>query len=179
MACQGPLSVGFSRQEYWSHSLLQGIFLTQGLNPSLLCWQADSLLLSHLGSPVLSDITAVIESSFQCECFRGAVYQAGNSVLGRGSSMSPAPWLYGSLEGMSAGQFSMVLRCDDPLGPLGTCGRSGWMGLHGRLHRKGIAGVWRPTWTRQRSGLLWPCGLTIYNHIGDSEGGALAMAQEA
>ena len=143
MACQGPLSVGFSRQEYWSHSLLQGIFLTQGLNPSLLCWQADSLLLSHLGSPVLSDITAVIESSFQCECFRRAVYQAGNSALGRGSSMSPAPWLYGSLEGMSAGQFSMVLRCDDPLGPLGTCGRSGWMGLHGRLHRKclGFPGV--------------------------------------
>ena len=33
------------------HFLLQGIFLTQGLNPSLLCllhWQADSLLLHHL-----------------------------------------------------------------------------------------------------------------------------------
>ena len=33
------------------HSLLQGIFPTQGLNPHLLHWQADSLLLSHLGSP--------------------------------------------------------------------------------------------------------------------------------
>ena len=35
------------------HSLLQGIFLTQGLNPSLLHllhWQADSLPLSCLGS---------------------------------------------------------------------------------------------------------------------------------
>ena len=34
--------------------LLQGIFPTQGLNPHLLCllhWQADSLPLSHLGSP--------------------------------------------------------------------------------------------------------------------------------
>ena len=31
------------------HFLLQGIFLTQGLNPHLL-WQADSLPLSHLGS---------------------------------------------------------------------------------------------------------------------------------
>ena len=33
---------------------LQGIFLTQGLNPSLLCLlhgQADSLPLWHLGSP--------------------------------------------------------------------------------------------------------------------------------
>ena len=31
--------------------LLQGIFLTQGSNPRLLHWQADSLPLSHLGSP--------------------------------------------------------------------------------------------------------------------------------
>ena len=30
------------------HFLLQGIFLTQGLNPHLLHWQADSLPLSHL-----------------------------------------------------------------------------------------------------------------------------------
>ena len=34
------------------------------------------------------------------------MYQAGNSVLGSGNSESPAPWLYGSLEGMSSGQFS-------------------------------------------------------------------------
>ena len=33
------------------HFLLQGIFLTQGSNPSLLCWQVDSLPLSHQGSP--------------------------------------------------------------------------------------------------------------------------------
>ena len=38
VAYQSPLSMGFSRQEYWSgcHALLQGIFLTQGLNPHLL-----------------------------------------------------------------------------------------------------------------------------------------------
>ena len=34
------------------HSLLQGIFLTQGSNPVLLYWQADSLPLSHQGSPL-------------------------------------------------------------------------------------------------------------------------------
>ena len=34
-----------------SHFLLQGIFPTQGLNPCLLHWQADSLPLSHQGSP--------------------------------------------------------------------------------------------------------------------------------
>ena len=52
-ACQIPLSMGFPRQEYWSGLtfLLQGIFLTQGLNPSLLHWQADFLSLSHQGSP--------------------------------------------------------------------------------------------------------------------------------
>ena len=33
------------------HFLLQGIFLSQGSNPHLLQWQADSLPLSHLGGP--------------------------------------------------------------------------------------------------------------------------------
>ena len=55
IACQASLSMGFSRQEYEEgrHFLLQGIFPTQGSNPSLLCllhWQADSLPLCHLGS---------------------------------------------------------------------------------------------------------------------------------
>ena len=45
--------MGFPRQEYWSGLLflLQGIFLTQGSNPSLFHWQANSLPLSHQGSP--------------------------------------------------------------------------------------------------------------------------------
>ena len=33
------------------HFLLQGIFLTQGSNPHLLHWQADSVVLSHQGNP--------------------------------------------------------------------------------------------------------------------------------
>ena len=51
VACQPPLSIGFSRQEYWSgfHFILQGIFLTQESNPCLQCQQVDSLPLSHLG----------------------------------------------------------------------------------------------------------------------------------
>ena len=57
IAHQAPLSTAFFRQEYWSGLPfpLAGIFLTQGLNPCLLCllyWQADSLPLRHLGSPV-------------------------------------------------------------------------------------------------------------------------------
>ena len=34
------------------HFLLQGIFLTQGLNLGLLNWQVSSLPLSHQGSPI-------------------------------------------------------------------------------------------------------------------------------
>ena len=47
VAHQAPLSMGFTRQEYWSgrHFLLQGVLLR------LLHWQADSLPLSHLGNP--------------------------------------------------------------------------------------------------------------------------------
>ena len=53
VAHQTPLSMEFSRQEYWTscHLLLQGIVATQGLNPHLLHllhWQADSLPLHHL-----------------------------------------------------------------------------------------------------------------------------------
>ena len=51
-ARQVPLSTGFSRQEYWDgrHALLQGILPTQGSDPRLRHWLADSLPLSHLGS---------------------------------------------------------------------------------------------------------------------------------
>ena len=49
---QVPLSKGFPRQAYQSGQsfLLQGSFLTQGLNLCLLHWQAGSLPLSHQGS---------------------------------------------------------------------------------------------------------------------------------
>ena len=46
----------FPGKNTWAgwHFLLQGIFLTQGVSPPLLCllhWQEDSLPLHHLGSP--------------------------------------------------------------------------------------------------------------------------------
>ena len=55
VAFQAPLSMGFPRQEYWSGlAFLQGIFSTQGLNPSLLycrwilyCWATGGALLTH------------------------------------------------------------------------------------------------------------------------------------
>ena len=47
-----PLSMGFfsKNTRVGCHFLLQGIFWTQGLNLHLLCWQVDSLPLSHLGT---------------------------------------------------------------------------------------------------------------------------------
>ena len=72
VAHQDPLSIGFPRQEYWSGLpfLLQGIFLTQGSNPSLLDWQEDSLPLSHLGRPLLfceseSEVTQLYPDSLR------------------------------------------------------------------------------------------------------------------
>ena len=45
-----PMSIG-KNTGVGCHFLLQGIFLTQGLNPLLLHWQVDSLSLSQVGSP--------------------------------------------------------------------------------------------------------------------------------
>ena len=54
VAHRAPLSVGFSRQEYWSGcpALLQGIFPTRGLDLCLSClfhWQVGSLPLATPG----------------------------------------------------------------------------------------------------------------------------------
>ena len=48
VAFQAPLSMGFPRQEYWSELVMD--LADQGSNSHLLHWQADSLLLGHLGS---------------------------------------------------------------------------------------------------------------------------------
>ena len=53
VALQAPLSMEFSRQEYWSGlpCPFQGIFLTQGSNSCLLHWQAGSLPLAPPREP--------------------------------------------------------------------------------------------------------------------------------
>ena len=56
VAYQAPLYMGFSRQEYWSGLSFPppGDLPNSGIELhilSLLYWQADSLPLSHLGSP--------------------------------------------------------------------------------------------------------------------------------
>ena len=54
VAGQAPLSMGFSRQEYWSGlpCPLPGYLLHQGSEPACPALQVESLLLSHWGSPI-------------------------------------------------------------------------------------------------------------------------------
>ena len=68
--CQAPLSMRFSRQEYWSgyHVLLQGIFPAQRWNPSVLCLlncQAGSLSLASPGKPCFRNAEAESEPSWR------------------------------------------------------------------------------------------------------------------
>ena len=58
VAHQAPLSMGFSRQEYWSGLPFPslGNLPDQGIEPTSPAWQADSLPLSYLGRPGDDDI---------------------------------------------------------------------------------------------------------------------------
>ena len=69
VACQAPLSMEFSRREYWSELpfLLWGIFPIQGFNLCflhLLHWQADSLPLCHLGYPIYLQVELLHHMGF-------------------------------------------------------------------------------------------------------------------
>ena len=60
MDCQAPLSLGFPRQEYWSGLPFPfpGDLPNTGIKLVSPAWQADSLPLSHLRSPVPTVIVA-------------------------------------------------------------------------------------------------------------------------
>ena len=72
VARQAPLSMGFSKQEYWSGfpALLQGILLTQGSKLHLLHWQPSFLPLVPPGKPMHSlssfqiHITVIVNFSY-------------------------------------------------------------------------------------------------------------------
>ena len=68
VARQALLSMEVSRQEYggYCHSLLQGIFPTQGSNPGLLHYRQILYYLSHQGSPKYS------YSLFKCDLLTDA-----------------------------------------------------------------------------------------------------------
>ena len=67
VAHQAPLSMGFPRQEYWSGLLFPspGNLPNQGIEPMSPAWQADSLPLSHLGSPSEITKTAGVEKDYK------------------------------------------------------------------------------------------------------------------
>ena len=88
VAHQVPLSMGFSRQGYWSvgcHFLLQGIFPTQGLNLGLLHFWQILYCLSYQGSPywsyrlllVLKSIYTVRTLGFVGKCLPKPGVQSG------------------------------------------------------------------------------------------------------
>ena len=83
IACQAPLSMGFSRQEYWSGLPFppQGIFPIQGLILHLLqllhCWQI--LYLWATGEAHLMFIEHLLYASFYC--MLGMIPDSGNSAI--------------------------------------------------------------------------------------------------
>ena len=58
VACQAPLSMGFSRQEYWSGLLFltPRDLLNPGIEPRFPALQADSLPAEPLGNPNLGHL---------------------------------------------------------------------------------------------------------------------------
>ena len=69
------------------HFLLQGTFLIQRLNPHLLHWQADSLLLNHLGTPLKNVHTFKMDNQqkpiVQSILFNAMWQHGQEGVLGR------------------------------------------------------------------------------------------------
>ena len=57
VTCQAPLSMGFSRQEYWT-------FLTQGLNPGLLHHRLILCCLNHQDMATHLEIITKIKATF-------------------------------------------------------------------------------------------------------------------
>ena len=55
LVCLCPWDFSGKNTRVGCHFFLQGIFLTQRSKLSLLCWQADSLLLNYQGSPVIDN----------------------------------------------------------------------------------------------------------------------------
>ena len=103
-AQQAPLSMRFSRQEYWSGLPFPslGIVPTQGANSPLLHWKADSLPLSHLGRIGLA------RSSFRFSvCCYGKTQTnfLANPIWSCSSAMVPGRWL------CSSGPFNCLLLC--------------------------------------------------------------------
>ena len=72
VASQSPTSMGFPRQEYWRGLLFPspGDLSDPGMEPASPAWQADSLPLSHLESPIIDIIFTVLSRKVELDlCF--------------------------------------------------------------------------------------------------------------
>ena len=115
VAYQAPLSMGFSRQEYWSElpCLPPGIFSTQGWNPHLLglsLWQAGSLPLAPPGKQILIDPLLSLEEGGSC---RQRGHRPGDSSVNRVRSCRLQPlahhaWGAGGTPSVRAGSPRMT-----------------------------------------------------------------------
>ena len=102
---QGPLSMGFPRQEptgVGCHFLLQGIFPTQGSNPCLLNlphWQAGSLSLVPPGSNIMNMTDKkttprlAMETTWEMWWLRKTVWSCSNRVAVIHSTLDIHPTL--------------------------------------------------------------------------------------
>ena len=119
VASQVPLSLGFSRQEYWNGFPFPfpgdlpdlGIFLTRGSNPYLLHWWADSLPLAPPKKPY--SISIVISN---CNCvyiyiifiyLYSIVYIDSSYVFS--PAFFPSPFLIQRVSSPSFGKLCLLL----------------------------------------------------------------------
>ena len=104
VACQAPLSMGFSRQEYWSGLTFAtpGIFLIQGSNLhllGLLNWQVSSLPLAPPRKPNILNISQKEKDL----CSLDLIFKFSKAVL-------PPPPNYPVLSGSGFNHVFMFLK---------------------------------------------------------------------
>ena len=139
MDCQAPLSMGFSRQEYWSGLPCPppGIFPTQGSNPRLLHWQVDSLPLNPgkplplipstlvLNYPPLSSFPQPPRGPQEARLFTHLHVRQAEVAIGRVRNLLPDP----------VGQY-LVPQVDTPGKQVRSQGReAGWLDTHAQMAR--------------------------------------------
>ena len=122
VAHQAPLSMGFPGKNtgVHCHFFLQGIFLTEGLNPSLLPQQADSLPLSYIGSSHIQTKNSklILSSPLIGSCIIVFMHFAATCTI------NPIPhgyYFYFYLNSQPCLQTFLMLSLLPPCLPLGVC----------------------------------------------------------
>ena len=158
VAHQAPLSIPGKNTGVGCHALLQGIFPTQGSNPHLLHWQADSLPLSHPGSPRRwGERFKKADRLFQGHTTRNQQNQTCPTSVPSTDLEWPRLWVWLLLE--SLGQSSHVTQL--PTTPASPGLQQSWSGQHGWIDafdfytRKWLG---KPGFWQGRARHPWQCG---------------------